>query len=59
MAPLEIVDYILVHEIAHLREPNHSDEFWSLVAEYDPEYEAHAQWLEENSAQLVFSEDDL
>jgi predicted metal-dependent hydrolase len=59
MTPLEIVDYILVHELAHLREPNHSDEFWSLVAEYDPEYEAHALWLEENSAQLVFSEDDL
>jgi hypothetical protein len=59
MAPLEIVDYILVHELAHLREPNHSDEFWSLVAEYDSEYEAHAQWLEENSAQLIFSEGDL
>jgi predicted metal-dependent hydrolase len=59
MAPLEVVDYILVHELAHLREPNHSDEFWSLVAEHDPEYKAHSQWLEENSAQLIFSEDDL
>lgn len=59
MAPPEIIDYIIIHELAHLREANHSPEFWSLVAEYDPEYEAHAEWLQENSARLVFSEDDL
>jgi predicted metal-dependent hydrolase len=59
LAPPEIVDYIIVHELAHLLEANHSDSFWSLVAEHDPEYEAHSQWLEENSTQLIFSEDDL
>jgi predicted metal-dependent hydrolase len=59
LAPPEIVDYVIVHELAHLLEANHSDSFWSLVAEYDPEYEAHAQWLEANSTQLIFSEDDL
>ena len=59
MAPPRVVDYVIVHELAHLRESNHTDEFWSLVAEYDPEYEAHARWLEENSTQLVFSKEDL
>lgn len=59
MAPSEIVDYIIIHELAHLREPNHTDSFWSLVAEHDPEYEAHIQWLEENSTQLIFSEQDV
>lgn len=59
MAPPEIVDYVVVHELAHLREANHGDEFWSLVEEYDPEYEEHAEWLNENSARLVFSEGDL
>jgi predicted metal-dependent hydrolase len=59
MAPREIVDYIVVHELAHLRESNHTDAFWSLVADHDPEYAAHAQWLDENSVQLVFSEEDL
>ncbi|TKX51647.1 M48 family peptidase [Halorubrum sp. ASP121] len=59
MAPPEVVDYVVVHELAHLREKNHDDEFWSLVAEYDPEYEAHAEWLNENSARLIFTEDDL
>jgi len=59
MAPSEIVDYIVVHELAHLQEPNHNRSFWSLVAEHDPEYESHATWLEENSTQLIFSEEDL
>lgn len=58
MAPKRIIDYVIVHELAHLREPDHSPAFWELVSEYDPEYESHAQWLTENSARLVFSEDD-
>jgi predicted metal-dependent hydrolase len=59
MAPPEIVDYIVVHELAHLRESNHTDSFWSLVAEHDPDYEEHSRWLEENSTQLIFSREDL
>jgi predicted metal-dependent hydrolase len=59
MAPLEVLEYIVVHELAHLRESNHTDAFWSLVAEHDPEYEAHARWLEEHSTQLIFSPDDI
>jgi len=59
MAPPEIIDYVIIHELAHLREPNHNDSFWSLVAEYDPEYEAHAKWLTENSSRLIFSKEDL
>jgi predicted metal-dependent hydrolase len=59
MAPQEIVDYIVIHELAHLRESNHTDSFWSLVAEHDPEYQEHSRWLEENSTRLIFSDDDL
>jgi predicted metal-dependent hydrolase len=59
MAPIEVVDYIIVHELAHLLESNHNDAFWSLVSEYDPDYESHANWLKQNSTQLIFSEDDL
>ena len=59
MAPPEIVDYIVVHELAHLRESNHTDSFWSLVAEHDPDYEEHSRWLEQNSTQLIFSREDL
>jgi predicted metal-dependent hydrolase len=59
MAPPEIVDYVVIHELAHLRESNHSDAFWSIVREYDSEYRKHAEWLEEHSTQLIFSDEDL
>lgn len=59
MAPPEVIDYIIVHELAHLREPTHGDSFWTLVAEYVPGYEEHERWLEQNSTRLVFDEEDL
>jgi predicted metal-dependent hydrolase len=59
MAPSDIIDYVLVHELAHLQESGHGEAFWSLVAEHDPDYERHAQWLEEHSTRLIFSKEDL
>ncbi len=59
MAPPAIIEYVVVHELAHLQEPNHSEVFWSLVEQYDPEYAEHADWLDENSTQLIFSDEDL
>lgn len=58
MAPPEIIVYLVVHEVAHLREPNHDDSFWELVGAHDSDYREHADWLEEHSAQLIFSEED-
>lgn len=59
MAPPEIGRYIVVHELAHLREQSHSTEFWSLVEEHDANYRDHAEWLQENSTNLIFSKSDL
>lgn len=59
MAPPDVIDYVIIHELAHLREPDHSEAFWSLVATHDPNYEEHVQWLERNSSRLIFSEADL
>lgn len=50
---------VVVHELAHLEEPNHTDEFWALVAEYDPDYREHADWPDEHGVELVFSGADL
>lgn len=58
MAPPEIVDYVIVQELAHLRVRNHSDEFWALVEAHDPDFEAHAEWLGEHSPKLIFSDED-
>jgi predicted metal-dependent hydrolase len=59
MAPPEIADYVVIHELAHLREGNHTQAFWSLVSEHDADYQEHATWLDENSTRLIFSDDDL
>jgi len=59
MAPADVVDYLVVHELAHLTEQNHGRDFWRLVGEYVPEYKEKAEWLEQNSAKLIFSEEDV
>ncbi|MFC7071193.1 M48 family metallopeptidase [Halobaculum lipolyticum] len=59
LAPPAIGEYVVVHELAHRRELNHSPAFWAIVAEHDPEYERHREWLAEEGGRLIFSEDDL
>ncbi|SHK42527.1 M48 family metallopeptidase [Desulforamulus aeronauticus] len=53
MAPVPIIDYLVVHELAHLREMNHSKKFWLLVESVCPAYKAHRQWLKEHGAELT------
>jgi hypothetical protein len=52
LAPPEIVDYVILHELAHLRTPNHSKDFWRLVESLCPEYPARRKWLKANTARL-------
>ena len=59
MAPPEVIDYVIVHELAHDEAPHHGQRFWRIVAQHVPEYEEHAQWLEENGVELVFEASDL
>jgi predicted metal-dependent hydrolase len=51
-APLEIVDYVIVHELVHLRQPDHSRKFWEKVKEVMPDYERRRKWLRENERLL-------
>lgn len=53
-APPDIRDYVIVHELAHLLELNHSDRFWKLVSEAMPEYEEKEKWLKANGRLCEF-----
>jgi len=48
MAPLPIVDYVVIHELVHLEERNHSKTFWNKVKMLMPDYEKHKNWLNKN-----------
>ncbi len=52
MAPLEILDYIVVHELCHLVHMNHSKDFWDLVESVIPEWKKEENWLKENGYKL-------
>jgi len=52
MAPPEVLDYLVVHELAHLIEPNHSIKFWLIVKSYCPRYEHHRAWLKQHQDDL-------
>jgi predicted metal-dependent hydrolase len=45
--PLEIIDYVVAHELAHLKELNHGPEFWRTVGELFPDYEQKRRWLKQ------------
>jgi len=54
MAPLEIIDYVVVHELCHLLEHNHSPSFWAQVAKFYPEYKTAKLWLKTHGSMLIF-----
>ena len=47
-APPEMVDYVVVHELVHLGQPDHSKKFWDKVRKIMPDYELRRHWLQEN-----------
>lgn len=52
LAPPEVLDYVAAHEVAHLREMNHSARFWKLCQELAPHTRDARQWLKENGLRL-------
>jgi hypothetical protein len=53
MAPPDIIDYVIVHELMHIKEKNHSAAFWKLIEVVMPEYKIHRRWLKENHHKFI------
>jgi predicted metal-dependent hydrolase len=53
LAPLEVLDYVVVHELCHLRVPNHSARFWQLVERARPGWREQRDWLREHGPELL------
>jgi predicted metal-dependent hydrolase len=52
MLPCEIIEYIIVHELAHLRERKHNVEFWRIIERVIPDYLERKKWLADNGGRL-------
>jgi predicted metal-dependent hydrolase len=52
-APPAVLEYVVVHEICHLRHRDHSERFWDLVAAHLPEFRSHRLWLRHHGAELL------
>ena len=53
MAPEPVIDYVIIHELAHLKEMNHTKRFWGLVAEHCPRWREHKKWLKDHETELA------
>ena len=53
LAPAEVLDYVVVHELCHLRQMNHSPRFWAEVGRVLPDYNNRRKWLKQNGDALM------
>lgn len=53
LAPPAILEYVVVHELCHIKHKNHSKDFWQLVSEHMPDYSLHRHWLKQHGASLM------
>lgn len=52
-APKVVINYVILHEVCHLKHMNHSKDFWDLVKTHDSDYKEHKKWLNANSHILM------
>lgn len=55
LTPPEVIDYVVIHELCHRKEMNHSKNFWNQVASIMPEYKTYVKWLKDNGGLILQS----
>jgi len=53
MAPLDVIDYVVIHELVHINEKNHSKNFWNIVKNMKPHYKKNIDWLKANAHKMT------
>ena len=53
LCPPEVLDYVVVHELCHRKEMNHSPKFWAEVEKYVPDYMKQRKWLKDEGSRLI------
>ncbi|MBS3965408.1 MAG: M48 family metallopeptidase [Methylomonas sp.] len=53
LAPAIVMEYVVVHELCHIRHKNHSRDFWALVSQHMPDYLQHRHWLKQHGASIM------
>ena len=53
MLPTRVIDYVIVHELSHVKIPNHSKEFWNFVEKNYPGYQREKKWLKKYGGQFI------
>ena len=53
LTPAEVIDYMVVHELCHLKEMNHSPKFWAEVERVLPDYKQSRLWLKRNGGAII------
>lgn len=59
LVPEPVLDYVIVHELCHILELNHSERFWNHVASVLPDYKKRRNWLKTNGSAIIASVRDL
>jgi len=52
LAPIEVIDYVIVHELCHIQVPNHSKRYWKKVEKIIPQYRKYRKWLRDNTVDM-------
>ena len=53
LCPSEALDYVVIHELCHRKEMNHSPKFWAEVEKYAPDYKTQRKWLKDEGSKLI------